>query len=81
MLAIERLKLTVFYLQLFEWTSQSILKMTMLTRDDILSVKAQKQEEDDYFSSKGPKPELKPMSIDMQSVHAHVFRQGPSNFG
>ena len=46
-LAIERLKLTVFYLRPYERTSRDIPDMTTLTCDDILFVEDQKQEEDD----------------------------------
>ena len=42
--------------------------MKTLDRDDILSVKEQKQDEDNYLESKDPKPELKLMSIDIQSA-------------
>jgi hypothetical protein len=46
-LIIEPLKLTMFYLQLFDPTSRGIPKIMTLDCDDILSVKDQKQEEED----------------------------------
>ena len=67
-LAIDRLKLTVFCIKLYEQTSQNILDMTTLTINDIISVRDQKREEDEYLSSKDLKPELKPMSIDVHSA-------------
>ena len=67
-LAIERLKLTVFCLKLYEWTSRNIPDMTTLTCDDLLSVEDQKREEDYYSSNKDQRPELKPMSIDVHSA-------------
>ena len=68
MLAIERLKLTVFYLKLFERTSRLIPIMRTLDRDAILTIKDQKQDKDNYLASTDLKPELKPMSIDVQSA-------------
>ena len=68
MLAIERLKLTVFYLKLFEQTSLLIPVMRTLDCDSILTVKDQKRDKDNYLASNDLKPELKPMSIDVQSA-------------
>ena len=42
--------------------------MTTLTIDDIISVWDQKREEEEYLSSKDPRPELKPTSIDVNSA-------------
>jgi hypothetical protein len=67
-LAIERLKLTVFCLTLYELTSHTIPDVTTLTLDNITSVRDQKREEDEYLSSKDPRPELTPMSIDVHSA-------------
>ena len=50
-LSIERLKLTVFYLKLYERTSKNIPDMTTLTIDNIISVRDQKRMEDEYLSS------------------------------
>ena len=55
-LAIKRLKLTVFCLKLYAQTSHSIPDMTTLNIDNIISVRDQKREEDEYLSSKDPKP-------------------------
>ena len=51
-LAIERLKLTVFCLKIYEQTSRSIPDMLALSLDDILVVRDQKREEDEYLLSK-----------------------------
>jgi len=67
-LTIECLKLTVFCLKLYEQTNQDIPDMTTLSLDDILSIRDQKRDEDEYLSSKEPRPELKPMSIDVHSA-------------
>ena len=63
-LAIERLKLAVFCLRLYERTSRNIPDMTTLTCDNLTSVEDQKRKEDEY----NQRPELKPMSIDVHSA-------------
>ena len=67
-MAIKRLKLTVFCLKLYKQTSRTIPDVTTLTLDDITSVRDQTREEDEYLSSKDPRPKLKPMSIDVHSA-------------
>ena len=63
-LAIERLKLTVFCLKL----CQSIPDLKTLTFDDITSIRNQKREEDEYLANKDTKSKLKPMLIDVHSA-------------
>jgi hypothetical protein len=67
-LAIEHLKLAVFCLKLYEQTSRDVPDMTTLTCDDITCVYDQKREEDEYLSSKDPRPKLTPMPIDVHSA-------------
>ena len=67
-LAIERLKLAVFCLKLYERTSRKLPEMFELDRYNLVAVEDQKRIEDDYLSSKDPGPELKPMSIDVHSA-------------
>ena len=47
-LAVERLKLAVFYVKLLERTSRPIPYLTTIKRQDINAVKDQKDEEDNY---------------------------------
>jgi hypothetical protein len=67
-LAIERLKLAVFCIKLYERTSRKLPEMIDLERYDLTNVEDQKRIEDEYLASKDPGPELKPMSIDVHSV-------------
>ena len=60
----------MFCLNLYDRTNRKLPEMTVLDRCDLLSVEDQKIIEDNYFSSKDPGPELKPMSIDVHSAPA-----------
>ena len=67
-LAIECLKLAVFCINLYEQTSRDLPKWDKIERYDLEAVEDQKKIEDDYFTSKDPGPELKPMSLDVHSA-------------
>jgi hypothetical protein len=67
-LAIERLKLAVFCIKLYERTSCNLPEWFEIDRFKIAAVEDQQRIEDDYLSSKAPGPELKPMSLDVHSV-------------
>jgi len=67
-LAIERLKLALFCLKLYERTSRDIPDMMTLTHEDLTFVEDQKREADEYVLNKDQRPELKLMSIDVHSA-------------
>ena len=69
-MAIERLKLAVFLIKLFERTSRDLPAMTSLDRYDLLQIKDQKTIKEDYILIKDPGTELKQMSIDVHSMPA-----------
>ena len=69
-MAIERLKLAVFCLKIYERTDRKLPEMTILDCCNLSCVEDQQRIEDDYFSSKDSGPELKPMSIDVHSAPA-----------
>jgi hypothetical protein len=67
-LAIERIKLAVFCIKLYERTSCKLPEWFEIDRYDIAAFEDQMRIEDNYLSSKDPRPELKPMSLDVHSV-------------
>jgi hypothetical protein len=67
-LAVERLKLAVFYLKLAVRTSRDVPDWDEVNRDNIESIIDQREMEEDYLSSKDPGPTIPVMSLDVQSA-------------
>jgi hypothetical protein len=67
-LAVERLKLAVFFLKLAMQTSRPIPDWWDIKRCTIEALADQKLMEEEYLSSKDSGPELKPMSLDVHSA-------------
>ena len=67
-LAVERLKLAAFCIELYEWTSRNLPEWSDIERYNLAAVEDQKRIEDAYLSIKDPETELKPMSLDVHSA-------------